>query len=96
MGRGRRDRYIGNFARPSEFNSPPVFASYVTELAVGLAIFAAGVAFGWYLYRAARRANPPFIIRHSGVADVVTVLELGLLAIGFAYLVDGLMRALPG
>ena len=71
-----------------------MFASYVTELAFGLALSAAAVGFGWYLYRASRRARPPLLLRSDVVGDIVTVCEMGLIAIGVAYLIDGVTRAL--
>lgn len=72
-----------------------MFASYLAELALGLVFFAAALGFGWYLFRVSRRASPPLVIRSSGVADMATVLELSLLALGVAYLVAGVMQVLP-
>lgn len=83
----------GISAQPSE-SRYPMFTSYPMEFVIGSALVAAAVAFGRYLYRAARCVHAPFVVRNGGAADVAIVFELGLLVIGFAYLVDGVVRAL--
>jgi len=35
------------------------------------------------------------LLRSDVVGDIVTVCEMGLIAIGVAYLIDGVTRALP-
>jgi len=72
-----------------------MFTTYPMEFVIGAVLVAAAVVFGKYLYRAARRAQAPFVVRNGGAADVAIVFELGLLVIGVAYLVDGVVRALP-
>lgn len=69
-----------------------MFGSFVLESAFALALLVVAGALGGYLYRASRRARPPYILRNDALSQAVTILELGLVVFGAAYLVDAMVQ----
>ena len=72
-----------------------MFGSYYLELAVGLAILGFAAALWLYLLRAYRRAVVPSLLRSDMAAQLSAVAEIALLALGTAYVIDAVIRAIP-
>lgn len=71
-----------------------MFGSYF-ELAIGLTAIALAAALWRYLVYAFRRIPVPFFLRSGMAAELSAVLEIALLAVGLAYVVDGLAKMIP-
>ena len=65
-----------------------MFGSYSFEFAVGVVFLCIAAALWFYLLRAFRRTPLPAVLRPAMAAELSTVLEIALLAFGFAALID--------
>jgi len=62
--------------------------SVLSEFGIGMAVLALSLVFGLFLYRAARSPHPPYIMRNEMAATMSVVLEVLLLSMAVAFLVD--------
>jgi len=72
-----------------------MFGSYFLELAAGASILVVAVFLWRYLLQAFRRSPLPVLLRPAMAAEMSTILEIALLALGTSFVIDGLVHAIP-
>jgi len=72
-----------------------MFGSYYAEFALGLVFLAVAAGFWVMLLRIFRHPVVPVVFRGTMAAELLTVLEIALLAFGLAALIDAVAKAIP-